>query len=60
MAWKLDMLHWVLEYCLDCLDNDLFLILTYGRVKYGKMLEHMILWKVLKIFIQEGSNDDLG
>ena len=27
-----------------------------GKVKYGKMLKH----KVLKIFIQDGSNDDHG
>ena len=31
----------------------------YAEVKYGKMREHKVSWKVLKIFIQEGSNDDL-
>ena len=34
--------------------------LTYGKVKYDKMLEYKVSWKVLKMFIYEGSNDDLG
>ena len=34
--------------------------MTYGKVKYGKMLERKISWEVLKIFIEEGSSDDLG
>ena len=33
--------------------------MAYGKVKYGKMIENKISWKVLKIFIREGSNDDL-
>ena len=34
--------------------------LFYGKVKYGKMLEHKIAWEVLKICIQECSNDNFG
>ena len=33
--------------------------LTYGKVKYGKTLECEISLNVLKIFIPDGSNDDL-
>ena len=32
----------------------------FSKVKYGKMLEHMISWKVYKLFAQEFSNVDLG
>ena len=37
-------------------DLDLF----FGKIKHGKILEHKISWKVLKIFPQKCSNDDLG
>ena len=37
-------------------DLDLFL----GKVKYDRILEYKISWKVLQIFAQECSNDDLG
>ena len=36
-------------------DLDLF----FGKIKHGKILEHKISWKVLKIFPQNCSNDDL-
>ena len=42
------------------INSDFGLTSTYGKVKYDKMLEHKISLKVLKIFIREGSNDDLG
>ena len=34
--------------------------LFYGKIKYGKILEHKTSWKVLKIFYQRYSNDDIG
>ena len=34
--------------------------LFYGKIKHRKMIEHKISWKVLKIFVQKCSNDDLG
>ena len=37
-------------------DLDPFL----GKVKYDRILEYKISWKVLQIFAQECSNDDLG
>ena len=50
--------HGVLEYQ-DCSNSDLLLTLIFlGNVKYGKMLEYKISWKVLKNFAQECSNDD--
>ena len=59
MALKLDMWHWVLEYCQDC--QDLGLILTFlQQGQIWKMLKLKIPWKVLKIFNQECSNDDLS
>ena len=58
MALKLDIWHWVLEYFLDCLNSGLGMTLTNCKVKNGKMLGHKISWTVLKIFIQERSNDD--
>ena len=60
MALKLYMWHQVLEYLQDCLNSELGLTLTSGKIKYYKMLGYKISWKVLKIFIQDGSNDDLG
>ena len=35
-------------------------LLLYGKIKHGKILEHMISQKVLKIFAQKCSHDDLG
>ena len=35
-------------------------LLLYSKVKYGIRLENKISWKVLKIFTQEFSNDNLG
>ena len=35
-------------------DLDLF----YGKIKHGKILEHKISWKVLKLFAQKCTNDD--
>ena len=35
--------------------HDLF----FDKIKHGKILEHKISWKVLKIFPQKCSNDDL-
>ena len=58
MTFKLDMWHQVLEYCQDC-PSGLGLTLTYSKVRYGKMLEHKISCKDLKILlIQWGSNGD--
>ena len=34
--------------------------LFYGKIKYGKILEHKISWKILKIFYLKSSNDDIG
>ena len=57
MALKLGMYHWVREYYQDCSNYDLGLTLTILRqgqiyflvLVYGKMLEHKISWKLLKI-----------
>ena len=48
---KLDLWLLTQKYYQDYKNGDLWLTLTifYGKVKYRKMLEHMILWKVLKI-----------
>ena len=32
----------------------------YGKAKYGKMLEHMISWRVLVFFTPKSANDNLG
>ena len=37
-------------------DLDLF----YGKIKHGKILEHKISWKVLKLFAQKCTNDDIA
>ena len=34
-------------------------LIFFGKVKYGKVVERKLSWKVLKIFAQEYSNDDL-
>ena len=60
MSLKLDMWHRILEYFQDCSNSGLGLTLTHGKIEYDKMLEYKISCKVLNIFIQEGSNDDLG
>ena len=62
MALKLDTWHRVLviENCQDCSNSNHGLTLTYDKVKYCKMLEQKISWKVSKIFIQEGSNGYIG
>ena len=38
MALKIDMWHWVLDYCQDYSKSDLTLTSAYGKVKYGKTL----------------------
>ena len=37
-----------------------YLDLFYGKIKHGKILEHKISWKVLKLFAQICTNDDIG
>ena len=37
-------------------DLDLF----NGKITHGKIVEHKISWKVLKIFAKNCYNDDLG
>ena len=54
------MWHLIDEYCQVCSKGDIGLTLKYGIVKYGTVLKHKNSLKVLKIYIKEGSNDDLG
>ena len=35
-------------------------LLVYTKIKHGKLLEHKISWKVLKIFTQKWSKYDNG
>ena len=52
---------YLLKFCQDCSNDDLGLTLTffYGKVKYGKMLEHKISWKFLKFLIYSCLNENM-
>ena len=54
MALRIDIWHQVYEQYQECSNSDLRLVLTffYGKVKYGKLLEHRISWKVLPKNVQ--------